>query len=618
MVRTKLKRRNAHSDAKKSVASNTWGGADTLSGTKFKTKLTEEETNEEIKPNPMDPIIPKFRGLTADLKKYSFPKNAVMESEIRAKQCKNGIPFAKLIQDQEIQSGPLFQTLQISKPIEDDNESENQNSTKSTNQRCSHKEPLRFSVCEQPGHSMNSKRTKHDYDGGSPRESFQESANAGSLPPEARKLSKHNLKSQQMEIKGDELANWQASFSKIRDQLNSQLKNILAGNKLDRIEVYQSPTLLASVTEMASHKKDMGIDPGMSHKSTQGSEEAVTMLFQTILKQFSAYRQSNNLFYDPTLHKALQQALMNPNMRAYESNENNEQYGLQNSKDSNNNNRTERQELIFSVETYQNLQDIRLAVLEFHYQSHHFSLWTKARMKAKIIHQLNLIINDQLQKLHNAKKDDKNADKIATSGNSTSHHESQSMHTSGKESSKTPSATMQTSGVVLSDQSNREEEFYRELLIFADRIFGLNVPNSYQSNSMKHTLPREETTNLESTFKVLQVLAHVEMSSNDLEKATKTSRQQQLCHNNELPIEVLALIVHIRNLLEQGHRADHQMFFHCFETKGQLALESKDLLQIFRFMRAYFKIKEDELTQFMFKMGWHLSPSVKEFLMSSK
>ena len=644
---------------KKSIQSNTWGGHP---GSPTRKKQVDIENDENSDDNTLiKPVIPKFRGLTADLKKYSFPKSAVMESDTRAKQCKNGIPFAKIINDQSNISGPLFEQLKL--PNFDNNDQNNQKHLDNFN-----------AIPKIPGYSMisQSNQNKNELSTNRPQNIKRKlsTLNENAQTLNTSNNNNHNHDPFQTEIKGDELTRWHNSFANVRDQLNNQLQNVLAANKLDRIEVYQSPELLASVTKMSSQNHSSGLNPN-ENNTTKLNYASDNPFVENIMQEFVIHRFNTNQFYDESLDYSLREALWlsqpsstQTDVHVASNNNNNNNINITNNINNktkysypNQSNKGNKNSVVFSSDTVLYLEHLRNEILEFECQSHQMSLWTMSKIQQSVINELDHIINDHILQTKN--KDDKTHGKLSKSKNNigtsnelTFEDENDHMHmhddmnathiNTAKSSSITQLQQQSHSPRQIKNNVETQNEFYRELLIFADRIFGLNVPPTWNSNSKSDIDNDDNDDQIQfndndnnitddkpsvSNLEMIQLLATVEMSKNGNDKII-TKCQQNKGENKKsvqkfiptsshcgLPHNVLDLIVHIRDLLQKGHTADESMFYHCFVKKGQLTLQDNDLLQIFRFMRSFFQITEDELTDFMFKMGWHLSPSAKEFLM---
>lgn len=124
-------------------------------------------------------------------------------------------------------------------------------------------------------------------------------------------------------------------------------------------------------------------------------------------------------------------------------------------------------------------------------------------------------------------------------------------------------------------------EFYRQLLVFMERIFILHRPEGMTSSRHKY-----DPLDVTSTSELMQV-----------EPA------------------VLSLIRSIRHLLESGIAATSELFYIILKQKRAAALQNEAMLRIFQFMVSYFKISEDELTKFVVcEQGWHFRTSAKKIL----
>ena len=225
----KQKRKNAPRDSTTttSVIPQTWGGS--AMNTKQSTK--KEVTSKT--PNISEDDVPQTHHTSTE--EYAFPKEFIIDSEMRCRQSKMGIEYAKIIEEQAHRSGPLFETLQMH-PHRD-------SSCGTTNEMDNCTNPL-----EHQSIPTNTRR----------KSLIPSAATHRSLAAitEISRIEKVPNRKQEFCIDGTEIERWSGTFSSIRQRLHRDLYRKLAMAKLDRIEAYQSPDLLGITVNMASNPKD--------------------------------------------------------------------------------------------------------------------------------------------------------------------------------------------------------------------------------------------------------------------------------------------------------------------------------------------------------------------------
>ena len=197
--RKKKRKKKAVQNQQKKATALRWGGA--------------HPQTEESKVSKTENVTSTKHKATSTTKndlhceQYSFPKHFIAESEMRLRFSKNGVPFAKIIEEQANKSGALFQTIKIDKSIR----------TKADSLKQSKHSSRRNSVCN--------------------------SSNRRSLAAIAERFE--NAKA----------AEKTAQFESIRQCLHNGLLEQLAISKMDRLETYQSPKMLGIAMRMASTPK---------------------------------------------------------------------------------------------------------------------------------------------------------------------------------------------------------------------------------------------------------------------------------------------------------------------------------------------------------------------------
>ena len=223
----KLKQKNSRRDSTVHPHhSSTWGGNGHSSSKNEHSKKTLHSSSD---PDSIQSDY-KININRTDLEQYSFPKEFILESEMRCKQSMNGIPYAKIIQEQANKSGPLFETLKIDPEV----------IKKENPKRASTIEPKSRKMSRQStmGFGMLTHKSTH--------RSLTAITEISKVESEAKK---------EFEIDGREIQRWSDDFQAIRDDLHKKLYKKLANGKLDRIEAYQSPELLGIAVSYSSNPK---------------------------------------------------------------------------------------------------------------------------------------------------------------------------------------------------------------------------------------------------------------------------------------------------------------------------------------------------------------------------